>query len=159
MFMVWRPPTFLGLLELSGPCREDQFGPDCKFSIIGKNAVFKFLCLGARDRTQRQDSSAPRTFWAPLIAPALSISDPPPPGTHPCKTSAGRGVPWGEVDMPMAGLVCLLVVVTLHSHPSCPLCCPKVGGGLKGPSTFPKTVLRKPVHSQNLKKVNKIEPL
>ena len=72
----WKPPTFVRPLELCGPCGEDQLGPDCKFSVIWRNNVFVFLCLGARGRTQKQASPAPRTFWVPLIASALSINIP-----------------------------------------------------------------------------------
>lgn len=51
------PPTFWSLLELSGPCREDQLGPDCEFSVIGGKAVFGFLCL--RDMRQSSEAELP----------------------------------------------------------------------------------------------------
>lgn len=92
----WRLPTFLSLLELSGPSREHQFGPDSKFSMIRRNAVFVLLCLQARGRAQRLGSPSPRTFGAALVASTLPINAPPPP-TSRCKASTE---PWGGVDMP-----------------------------------------------------------
>lgn len=75
----WRPPTFLGLFELSRPCREDQFGPDCKFSIIWKNAVFMFLCLG-RETEAQAGFLSPQNFLgssncppSPLALPLQSL--------------------------------------------------------------------------------------
>lgn len=70
----WRPPTFLGLLELSGPGREHQFGPDSKFSMIRRNAVFTLLCLQARGRAQGLESPIPRTSGAALVASTLPIN-------------------------------------------------------------------------------------
>lgn len=57
MFAGRRPPTFWSLLELSGPCREDQHGPDCEFSVIGGKAVFGFLCLW--DMRQSSEAGLP----------------------------------------------------------------------------------------------------
>lgn len=51
----WRSLTFLGLLELSWPCRKDQFGSNSKFSIILRSIIFIFLSLRMRGRAQKQD--------------------------------------------------------------------------------------------------------
>lgn len=57
-----RPPTFLRLLELAGPCGQHQFGPDCEFPIVGREALFELLCLRARGRAHSgQESPAHRT--------------------------------------------------------------------------------------------------
>lgn len=69
------------LLELSGFCREDQFGTNSKFSIILRNTVFIFLSLWARERLQRQGPPpvachCPRTFCAALVVSVLSINTP-----------------------------------------------------------------------------------
>ena len=88
MFAGRRPPTFWSLLELSGPCREDQLGPDCEFSVIGGKAVFGFLCLWDMRQSSEAGLPAPRTFWTPVIGSALSISvlfQPPPAHPIPAK--------------------------------------------------------------------------
>lgn len=89
----WRPPTFLGLLEFSGPRREHQSGPDRKFSIIRKGAVFRLLCLWRQQSSGRGPSGL-------LVAWAMSLKDPvPAPAAHriparPLQASESREVWW-----------------------------------------------------------------
>lgn len=81
----WRPPTFLSLLELSGPCREGQFGPDHKFSFIRGDAVFVFLCLWEERIPQSQNLLG--------FSHCLSSVHERPLPTSPCQASAGLGEP------------------------------------------------------------------